>query len=189
MKSNPAHEVLDDELIKAIVTFVIEKLREEEEKASKTRHDKIISTVKLLLSRYRFIVDFADNATFEAARLDDDPELQDAMYAMTDGRGSFRSEVSSENALKARAAKARTVADHVSRMFECYRRSAERSGKPEEMRRYRVVKALYFDEMPPTVDEVAEIERVDLRTVYNDIDNAADRLAVFFFGVYGLRFF
>ena len=183
-----AHEMQIDKFMQDFVIFVIEKLRDEEKKALKARHDKLVSTVKLLLNRYRFIVAFAENITSELSSFEDNSDLQAVLEDVYDGCESFLSGPSSEN-VRARAAKARTVSDHMCRMFECYRQSTERSGKTEEMRRYRVVKALFFDEMPLTVDEVAEREHIDLRTVYRDIDSAADRLAVFLFGVFGLRFF
>ena len=110
-------------------------------------------------------------------------KLQTLLELMGTRKESFRVESLREN-----AATARIIVDHMNKMLESYRVSCELYGKEEDRRRYRVVRAMYIDPERLTVDEIAEIEFVDRATIYRDVDAAADRLAVLFFGVYGLKF-
>jgi predicted DNA-binding transcriptional regulator YafY len=63
------------------------------------------------------------------------------------------------------------------------------SKKPETQRRFRVVSALYLDPDPKTVQEIAEVENIDLRTVYKDVDAVADDLTPLIFGVDAVKVF
>ena len=55
------------------------------------------------------------------------------------------------------------------------------------MRRYRVVKALYLSAQPVSAQEVADIEMIDTRTVYKDVNAACVPLSTLLFGVDALR--
>jgi hypothetical protein len=78
---------------------------------------------------------------------------------------------------------------HVNRTLDSYKTNAEKYGKAEDKRRCRVIMALYIEQDAKTVEEISAIEHVDKRTIYRDIDIAAEQLAVLLFGVFGLRFF
>jgi hypothetical protein len=90
--------------------------------------------------------------------------------------------------IRENVAKARITVNHMDKMLDSYRYSCEKYGKEEDRRRYRIIMELYIYPDKKSVDEVAQMEHIDRSTVYRDIDMAADRLAVLFFGVYGLRF-
>ena len=183
-KKQPPNKRLDPELAKEIVSFVIECHREEEAKAIKARHDKKRANIKLLLRKYRDIVEHVDNAIFDAAHLDDDLQLQDILELMSGNRHEpFRVE-----SIRKNVATARIIVGHMVKMLESYRLSCEMSGKDEDKRRYRVIHDMYIAPAAKTVDEIALDENIDKSTVYRDIDAAAERLAVLFFGVFGLRF-
>jgi len=181
-KGTAQYRKLDSDTISEITSCVIDRRREEAEKQDEARHDSRRANIKLLLRHYRDIAAYADNALYDAARIEYDLKLKDILALMTDRRkGSFRVSAIQENAVAARV-----MVDHMDRMLEFYRFSCEKCG--EDMRRYRAVTALYTDPEPMSVDEVAEAEKVDKSTVYRDVDAACDKLAVLFFGAYGLRF-
>jgi hypothetical protein len=184
MKKESPYKRLDPELLKEITRYVIDCLHEEEAKIVKVNHDRKRSNIKLLLRKNREIVKHVDESVYEAAHLSEDVLLQDLFEQMVGtGKENFRVE-----AIKESAAKSRVMVDHMNKMLESYRLSCESSGKDEDRRRYRVIYSVYISPEVKTMEEIADDEFVDKSTIYRDIDAAADKLAVLFFGVYGLRF-
>lgn len=176
---------LDPELMREITSYVIDCFRREEVRFIKARHERKRTNIKLLLQKYRDIVKHVDKVVFEAAQVGEDRELQDLLELMGGNRGeSFRIETMMEN-----VATARLLVDHMNKMLESYRLLCEDSGKDEELRRYRVLYGMYISSEKKIVEEIADAEFVDKSTIYRDVDIASERLAVLFFGVYGLKFF
>ena len=183
-KTTVVYKRLDTELTREITGYVIETLREEESKLIAARHDRKRANIKLLLRKYREIVTHVDEAVYDATQAGYDITLQDLLGMMSgDRRESFRVESIQESALRAKV-----MVEHMDRMLDNYRQSCENSNKDEERRRYRVLHSMYISPNRRTPEEIAEDEYIDKSTVYRDIDAAADRLAVLFFGVYGLKF-
>ena len=60
-----------------------------------------------------------------------------------------------------------------------YLRECENSGSEEAMRRYRVVKMRYMDDVETPVEEIAELESVSVKSVYNDVQVACKVIAVY----------
>lgn len=60
-----------------------------------------------------------------------------------------------------------------------YRRECENSGNEEAMRRYRVVDMTYMQEKAFSAQEIAELENVSDKTVYNDLGIACKIIAVY----------
>lgn len=60
-----------------------------------------------------------------------------------------------------------------------YLRECENSGNEEAMRRYRVVKMRYMDDVETPVEEIAELESVSVKSVYNDVQVACKVIAVY----------
>ena len=176
---------LDAELVGEITNCVIDRLREEETRLVKSRHDRKRANIKLALRKYREIVTHVDKAVYKASQVEDDFTLQELLEMMSgNSRESFRVE-----SIRESAAKAKIMVDHMDMMLETYRLSCENSNKAEEKRRWRVLYSMYIGPERKTPEEIAQDEFVDKSTIYRDIDAAADRLAVLFFGVYGLKFF
>ena len=175
---------LDHETINEISNCVKASLHDEEARLLNKRHDKKRANIKLTLRRYREIVEYVEKAVYDASQLDNDLTLQDLLELMNgDRRETFRVE-----SIRESAAQARIMVDHMNKMIESYRLSCESSGKTEEKRRYRVLYSMYIAQERKTPEEIAQDEFVDKSTVYRDIEVATERLAVLFFGVYGLKF-
>ena len=184
MPKKEGYKRLDPVLQEEITNLVIRKLREEETKLLKSRHDKKRANVKLVLRRFREIEEHVNKAVHSALQAEEDLTLQDLLELMGGGsRDSFRIE-----SIRESAAKSRLLVTHMHKMIEAYKEACERSEKDEEKRRYRVLYKTYISPEPKTADEIAQEEYVDKSTIYRDIDAAADKLAVLFFGVYGLKF-
>ena len=184
-KEAPAnqYERLDPVLAKEITDFIIDKLREEETKLVKARHDHKRANVKLLLRKYRGIVENVSKSVYDAVHIEDDVELLELIEMMSGKRESFRVE-----SLRDSAARSQMLVAHIDRMIAAYKDFCDKSDKEEDKRRYRVVYDSFISPNPKTTEEIAAAEHIDKSTIYRDIDAAADRLAVLFFGVYGLKF-
>lgn len=63
-----------------------------------------------------------------------------------------------------------------------YAQECERFGTDEDKRRYRVICSMYIDPNRKSVEQIAEEECINTRTVYKDIDAACAILAVYMFG-------
>ena len=184
MINSTKHRKLDAETLKEITDCVIDSLRKEETRIIEARHDRMRANIKQVLRKYRELVTHAEKSVYNAMRAEDDFSLRDLLDMMN---GNRREEFRVES-IRESAAKARLMVDHMDRMLESYRISCESSDKPEEKRRYRVVYHMYIspDRMSP--EEAARCEFVDKSTIYRDIDIAAERLSVLFFGIFGLSF-
>jgi len=178
-----SYRKLDAETIKEIASCVLEIHRETEKKAARFMHDRRRANIKLLLRKYRDIVSFVNDAIYDAAQLDYDMQLNDILELMS----SNRREMVRVESIKESVATARVIVDHMNKMLETYKASCEACGI-EDQRRYRVIMAMYIDKEKKTVEEIEKAESITRSSVYRDIDAAADRLAILFFGLYGLQF-
>jgi hypothetical protein len=184
MAKRREYKALTPELMKEVTIYIMDGLKEEEERLRKTSHDRKRANIKLALRKYRDILTHVEESVYEASQIAYDYELQELLGLMSgDRRDNFRVE-----AIKESAARSKVMIDHMNKMLESYKFSCENSNREEDRRRYRVLHSLYICIDPETPEEIAQREHVDKSTIYRDIDAAADRLAVLFFGVYGLKF-
>lgn len=75
------------------------------------------------------------------------------------------------------------ISCHIDEMMKIFEILCHQSDVAGDARRYRVVKALYFRELGRSVEEIAEDEFVDRRTIYRYINIACERLSALFFGI------
>jgi len=71
-------------------------------------------------------------------------------------------------------------------MLGVYEVLCAKSDKPEDMRRYRIIKSLYIDDDKKSIDDIIKDEKIESRTVYRDINDACRKLGALIFGVDGL---
>lgn len=140
--------------------------------------DRRLRNVKLLLRNYRMLKAHCENAVFEA---ECDESALDILEDMMVGRDSSVI----VDSIKRSAARTAVIVRHVDVMLGLFQAYCANSTQ-EDMRRWRVIEALYIREDKRTVAEIAEAEGVVERTVYKDVDVAAERLAALMFGIDGL---
>ncbi len=160
----------------------METLDREKKREQNSRFDRRLRNTKLLLRNYRMFKEHVDNAVFEAGQLDEN--AIDILDLMWERSGSSDLYVES---IKKSVARTAIIMSHITEMIGLYEAFCYRSGKPEDIRRYRVVYALYIDENPETVREISEKEGIDDRTVYKDIDAACEKISALIFGIDGLK--
>ena len=176
---------LDAALVKEITNCVIDRLREEEKKAAITQQDKRRASTRLLLQNYRILVDHFESAVFTTSQVDVEEGLSLAeIIELIDGNSSDWLKVES---IRQSAVKTKIIINHINTMLELYRTYCERSPKEEDIRRYRVIYWLYLDGDPKTVEEIAEEENTNKRTIYRDIHSAIEQLTALFFGIDGIN--
>lgn len=157
----------------------------EEEK--KKTHDRMLHNTKKLLENYRGFSQYSDKAVYNLYKaISLDEETYDVLDLMEKQYQRPKTEMTVESIEKG-VARTRTMMAHVNRMLEIYKDMCNKSPYPEDMRRYRVIKALYLDEKKLTFDEIAEKECVNKATVYRDRDNAVRSLTVLIFGIDGIK--
>ena len=63
--------------------------------------------------------------------------------------------------------------------MDLYRRECEASGEVDDWRKYREIYDLYISDDPKSIKEIAEQEYVSERTVYNDVNEACNVIAIY----------
>ena len=170
---------LTPELKREIVELTIETYRKEAEKQREARRDRRLHNTKMLMEKYRGFVIHSQSAVYEAAQVDEDEHFNDLLELMDSGGRGF-----SVESVRESAARTHIMVQHIQRMLEFYEFCCNRSKKPEDARRLRVVKALYVDEDKKTPEELAKMECVDVRTIYRDNQAALNELSALLFGYF-----
>lgn len=145
--------------------------------------DKRLHNTKLLICNYRMFKAHAEKSVYSATECED--SVFDILAMMSDG--DFSKAETTVKSIKNSAARTAIMVNHITAMVETYEIWCQRSGKSENERRCRVLKALYIDDNPHTPDEIAEKENIDKRTVYRDIDAATKMLSALIFGIESLH--
>lgn len=154
------------EIAAAVATNTYQQKVKEEEKA---KFDKRYKNTKLLLEHYRDFSDYGERAIYRIyEELDEDIvdiiELMEGRRSDSDGR---------IESIERGVMRTKVIMNHVNTMLEVYRKSCEQSPYNEEKRRWRVIEGLYLNKVPKSVQEIAEEEFVNERTVYKDIKQLA----------------
>ncbi|MBO8164689.1 MAG: hypothetical protein H0Z34_13390 [Brevibacillus sp.] len=166
-----------EEIARVAVQAVLDFQEKEKQKQQKAKKDWRLRNTKLLLKHYRSFVKHSEGVKEKLSALERAEALEDL----------YTDELAIESI---RRSKQRTLAmvEFIQRMLDVYRVLCETSGQPEDLRRYRVVHAMYISEKKKTAEEIAECEKIDLSTVYRDVKESVKTLSVLIFGVDGVRF-
>jgi len=163
----------------------LEKIEKEKNKASKGRYDRRLRNTKLLLRNYRTLKSHCENAIFERAGIV--AENMNAIDILDSIDEYLFNETFYVESIKRTTERTAIILAHIDEMMRIFEILCHQSGRLEDARRYRVVKALYIDEQGLIAEEIAENEKINVRTVYKDIDIASERLTALFFGIDGLQ--
>lgn len=161
----------------------LEAVEEERQKFKEKRLNRQLRNTRLLLQHYRSLNSHYACAVWEEGENDAD-QFVDIMELMS-ARG-YADEVFVDS-IKKSSEKTCIIMRHVNTMLDEYRTQCEESRRPEDMRHWRVIEALYLGEVRIPAQEIAERESIDKRTVYKDVDAAVDDLTMLFFGVEGIE--
>lgn len=161
----------------------LERQQEQDGKARRERHHRVVNSAKMLLKNYRRFKKMTVSSVYgkDTSTNDTLVELLELM------QGIYRSGELEVVSIKDRVARTELMIEHIDAMLEVYKKDCNRS--PEGQRRYRVIYWMYLSEdESKTAEDIAEMENVVVRTVFRDIKTAYEELAVLFFGIDGVRF-
>ena len=161
----------------------LERQQEQDGKARRERHHRVVNSAKMLLKNYRRIKKMTVSSVYgkDTSTNETLVELLELM------QGIYRSGELEVVSIKDRVARTELMIEHIDAMLEVYKKDCNRS--PESQRRYRVIYWMYLSEdESKTAEDIAEMENVVVRTVFRDIKTAYEELAVLFFGIDGVRF-
>ena len=157
----------------------------ERKKIREELYDRRYHNTKLLLQNYRQLNEHFKNAVFDIGQAEErDETFIDIMELMTGRRCKDDLYVES---IKKSAVRTRIIMTHVNQMLEVYGIMCERSDREDDKRHYRILKAMYIDDIPTTAQVIADREHIDKRTVYKDIDAAASCLTTLLYGISGIE--
>jgi hypothetical protein len=148
----------------------------EKSKEKRTRADRRLRDTKRLMKSYREIKVHAGDAVASLSEVgaEDFDFFQSLMGDYTDV---------DVMAIVVSRAKSAVLLTHVDTMLETYRIICEGSGKPEDVRRYRVLESMCLVDAPLSAQEIADRESIDMRTVYKDFNVACDKMSALLFGI------
>lgn len=161
----------------------LERQQEQDGKARRERHHRVVNSAKMLLKNYRRFKKMTVSSVYgkDTSTNETLVELLELM------QGIYRSGELEVVSIKDRVARTELMIEHIDAMLEVYKKDCNRS--PEGQRWYRVIYWMYLSEdESKTAEDIAEMENVVVRTVFRDIKTAYEELAVLFFGIDGVRF-
>ena len=161
----------------------LERQQEQDGKARRERHHRVVNSAKMLLKNYRRFKKMTVSSVYgkDTSTNETLVELLELM------QGIYRSGELEVVSIKDRVARTELMIEHIDAMLEVYKKDCNRS--PEGQRRYRVIYWMYLSEdESKTAEDIAKMENVVVRTVFRDIKTAYEELAVLFFGIDGVRF-
>lgn len=161
----------------------LERQQEQDGKARRERHHRVVNSAKMLLKNYRRFKKMTVSSVYGK-----DTSTNETLIELLElMQGIYRSGELEVVSIKDRVARTELMIEHIDAMLEVYKKDCNRS--PEGQRRYRVIYWMYLSEdESKTAEDIAEMENVVVRTVFRDIKTAYEELAVLFFGIDGVRF-
>lgn len=162
---------------KTAVQTALEYLEKEKQKQLKTKRDRRLRNIRLLLKNYRAFVKHSEKIK-EELTTDQQEKAMDELYADDFALESIK------------RSKQRTLAlvQFMQRMLNVYRIMCEESNNPEDKRRYQVIYAMYLSDTKMTAEEIAKCHFIDRSTVFRDVNKACETLSVLIFGVDAIQF-
>lgn len=146
----------------------------------KAKRDKHLHNTKLLLKNYRLFKLHRDSSIYKLSQLENSTAEIMALMTAT-GDNAFRD--TKIDAIYNSSANTTIMLGHLEEMLDIYKYLCEKSSKPEDLRRYRVLHARYISEEEQTTEAIAEQEDIDTRTVFKDLKVACEKLTSLVFGV------
>lgn len=162
----------------------IKAVEQERKKFRDSRSDRRFRNTKLLLRNYTTLNANCANAVYDAASAATGEESVEEIVEALDEL--LEDDLKVESIMKS-AARTQIIMRHVNRMLDIYKAVCGNSLDEAEQRHYRVIEALYLRDRPLSPAAVAEMESIDKRTVYKDVDAACATLSALIFGIDGIK--
>jgi hypothetical protein len=166
-----------DQIVKLAVETALDFLNKEQERQAKSRHDRRLRNTKLLLRNYYLLKAHCEKSIYSVQQLTERP------IDILDDIDRLDKDTYIES-IKRSATRTHIILTHIDQMMAFYRIYCEASDKPEDARRYRIIKAVYFDEI--RIPDICARENIDESTYYRDSRDSIEKLSALIFGIDGL---
>lgn len=164
----------------AVQIFRAEQIKVDKKRA---REENKVKKTKKMLSSYRRI----KAALSDKAEFTEEEQIELRWKFIQDLMGSVRETISqSERTIKDEEKRRQEDLYYVYRIekaIDMYREECEKSGSEEADRRYRELSMMYLEDKEYTVQEISQIERVSVKTVYKDLGIACQIVSVYLLGI------
>jgi hypothetical protein len=140
------------------VETALEFIDKKNKEAIKSRNDKRLHNTRLLLRNYNLLKSHCQKSVYKLSQAVEGInaiDILDALHKLQDDKYI--------ESIKSSVIRTHVVLTHVEEMLDLYGIYCERSPKPEDQRKCRVIKAFYVDSIKMSV--IADQEGVDERTL------------------------
>lgn len=171
----------EENIIKLTIKTVKEYDEQQRLKNNKSRHDRRLHNTKLLMDHYSLFRKHCDESVYSLQQalenkvdnaidiLDALEQCQDSVYIQS---------------IKNSVTRTYVILSHIDEMLKLYKIYCESSNRPEDQRRYRIMRYRYFDKI--RIADICEREGIDESTYYRDSREINERLSSLIFGIDGL---
>lgn len=145
------------------------------------RADRRLRNTKLLLRNYHMLKEHAENSVFGRTQMEESAfDILESMMTMYDNEVIIES-------IKRSATRTAVIVSHIETMFGLYAAYCDNAPNREvETRRYEVIWDMYMADCVMTAKEIAEKQNISIRSVYDDVKAATEKISALIFGVDGL---
>lgn len=162
----------------------LEQARNEERLKEKLTFDIKFKNTRLLLKNYRKFVNFCEQATVSEKELESATveEILDKLYC------SAYDEVTIVQGILASKKRTEIIMTHIKKIINFYIFDADSSKNDEKRRRAHILEDLYIKgKKQPAMSVLANRYHVSERQVHRDKNVAIEEIAIFMFGIDGIR--
>lgn len=162
----------------------LDQARNEERLKEKLTFDIKFKNTRLLLKNYRKFVNFCEQATVSEKELESATveEILDKLYC------SAYDEVTIVQGILASKKRTEIIMTHIKKIINFYIFDADSSKNDEKRRRAHILEDLYIKgKKQPAMSVLANRYHVSERQVHRDKNVAIEEIAIFMFGIDGIR--
>ena len=150
------------------------------------RCDRRLRNTKLLLKNYRMFKKHCTGAVYTDETGDHDGKEEETALELLDMMLQRDHSVVVDS-IRRSCKRTKIMVQHMDNMLDLYRVHREQSGNDASQRGYRIIRGLYLDAVPRTVEQIAEQEHISTRQVSRDRDAAIEQISMLMFGIDGLE--
>lgn len=163
----------------AAVSAAMNYLAQQSQKEKKSRHDKRLRNTKLLLDNYSLLQDHCANAVYDKHQIIEANNAIDVLDSIENCDKDMYIE-----SIKKSTVRTKIILSHIDEMLNLYKTYYEKSKREENNRRYRILRAFYFEDS--SILDIVKREKIDERTYYH-MKDAREKLSALIFGIDGLH--
>jgi hypothetical protein len=149
-----------------------------EEQRREQKNTRLWNT-RMLLRHYNQLKQYCENAVYDR----DSAIKSQTAIEILESLGNCGKDMYIDS-IKSSVVKTKTIMAHVDAMLKIYKIYCEESGKPEDIRKYRILYSTYFEKCG--MEAICRNEKIDRSTYFRDNRNSTEMLSALIFGADGL---